>query len=293
MKKWEETEYQVQNWLKNNPLFKGMIIKKLKDGVEGVDLEAFYEHDLESKIAIQVKSWEQDIQLKDIFTFLETLKKPENNYSQGILITKDKGKLTNSAKEKISKYKKENNIKIEIFENPNLKEYQKNSQTFQLRPYQKEAIEAAKEHYRFNDRGILEMACGTGKTFVAKNIIKNLLPEGGLVFFFAPWLSLLEQSIRYLTADDNETLVIPVCSTEDEMISKNNKSLNTEDLNKSHIINLEHLLEKDNLNSFRKKFKYIIVFCTYRSQDRLAEKQEKEILGKTDLIICDEKLIIL
>ncbi|WP_341266372.1 DEAD/DEAH box helicase family protein [Candidatus Phytoplasma fraxini] len=151
--------------------------------------------------------------------------------------------------------------------------------------HQKEALNKAINHYQKHDKGVLEMACGTGKTFVSKKIMKSLLPKGGLIFYFIPWLSLLEQSMNYF--NDAETLTIPVYSTQADIITKKKKNKET-DVILSPIIDLSMLLNSKDLEQYRQKYKYIIIFCTYKSIDKLIEKQQTQLLPKADFIICDE-----
>ncbi len=65
--------------------------------------------------------------------------------------------------------------------------------TRQLRPYQQEAIDAVRDHWREWDRELLVMATGTGKTYTAKCIIEDRLREGS-VLFMAHRDELIEQA---------------------------------------------------------------------------------------------------
>ena len=65
--------------------------------------------------------------------------------------------------------------------------------TRELRPYQREAIDAVHEHWQEWDRELLVMATGTGKTYTAKCIIEDRLRDGS-VLFMAHRDELIEQA---------------------------------------------------------------------------------------------------
>ncbi|MBP5835889.1 type ISP restriction/modification enzyme [Candidatus Phytoplasma meliae] len=275
-------EKKVLQWLHTHPQFKLFdSFEPTKTNTEGIDFIGFIGD--EKIAAIQVKNYASIITGKDIFNFVAVFKK-ENEYQKGIFVNVGEGKLTHKAANTL----RENNIDIiydilvddsekDTRQKPNLK-----SLNYQLYDHQKEAVEKAKSHYQKNDKGILEMACGTGKTFVSKKIMESLLPEGGLVFYFVPWLSLLEQSMYYF--NDDRILTIPVCSTQEEIIKKDREM----DLVESSIIDLSMLLSVKNLNTYRNRYKYIMIFCTYQSRDKLIEQQRLNLLPKADFMICDE-----
>jgi predicted helicase len=60
-----------------------------------------------------------------------------------------------------------------------------------LRPHQKKAVDASIAHFKQNDRGILHMACASGKTLAALRIAESL--DGKLVLVTVPTLSLVSQ----------------------------------------------------------------------------------------------------
>lgn len=65
--------------------------------------------------------------------------------------------------------------------------------TRELRPYQREAIEATHSHWREWTRELLVMATGTGKTYTAKCIMEDRLSHGS-VLFMAHRDELIEQA---------------------------------------------------------------------------------------------------
>jgi predicted helicase len=265
-------EQDCLKWLQQNPLLRSLTnIKQAKTGSKGIDFEA----DLGSKkIAIQVKNKDTKIDTPSLCTFLEILDKPQ--YNGGIFLNFGTGSLTDEAEKKL----KEKNV--HIFNNVVINDELSNLNKHKLRDYQKEAVTEAMEHYKNNNRGLLEMACGTGKTFVSKHIMKSLLPDGGIVFYFVPWINLLEQSTLYF--NDSDILIIPICSQEDKIIKKAEQ----EDLFTTDIMDFSYFLDNPLNSDIKKNYKYIMFFCTYQSHDRLADSQKKGFLPEADLIICDE-----
>ena len=65
--------------------------------------------------------------------------------------------------------------------------------TRQLRPYQREAIDSVRDHWKEWDRELLVMATGTGKTYTAKCIMEDRLNYGS-VLFLAHRDELIEQA---------------------------------------------------------------------------------------------------
>ncbi|MGA0448190.1 MAG: helicase-related protein, partial [Candidatus Phytoplasma pyri] len=112
--------------------------------------------------------------------------------------------------------------------------------------------------------------------------MKKLLPHGGIVFYFVPWISLLEQSSYYF--NDNDILIIPICSKEKEILKKDKD----EDIYETNIMDFSNFLYGENWEEKKKDYKYIIFFCTYQSHQRIAIKQKKRLLPLADLMICDE-----
>ncbi|WP_218644381.1 type ISP restriction/modification enzyme [Candidatus Phytoplasma pruni] len=277
-------EQATKEWLKTHPNFKSFTNIHQPENDKGID---FVADSFDKKVAVQVKNYASKvIDYKDVATFLDLYE--ERQYDLGLLVVFGEGKITAQLKGEL------NQLNIEFFDGSeviNFLEDKKNKAptrlkkdpTVDLLPHQKEALEGAVKHYETNDRGILEMACGTGKTFVSKSIMKTLLPQGGVVFYFVPWLNLLEQSMHYF--DDPDTYVIPVCSKEKEMMNSKGK---TDDSNVSTVVNVEHLLNPENFQLLRDENRYVIVFCTYQSYERIAEKQKNGSLMAADLMISDE-----
>src|SRR5690606_5551563 len=61
----------------------------------------------------------------------------------------------------------------------------------EIRPHQREAIDAVRAGLANADRGKLIMACGTGKTFTALKIAEDMVGAGGRVLYLVPSLALM------------------------------------------------------------------------------------------------------
>jgi len=81
----------------------------------------------------------------------------------------------------------------------------------ELRPYQKEAINAwAENEYR----GILAMATGTGKTIIAIEAIKDFLSEGNIGLIIVPTKTLLKQWYKEIKKYVTNAAIV-CCSSDD------------------------------------------------------------------------------
>ena len=65
-----------------------------------------------------------------------------------------------------------------------------------MRDYQIEALNKLLDYFTINNRGILSMACGTGKTFNSLRIAENETNGKGTVLFLVPSIALLGQTLR-------------------------------------------------------------------------------------------------
>ncbi|MGI3136126.1 MAG: DEAD/DEAH box helicase family protein [Candidatus Phytoplasma vitis] len=238
-------EHNFQKLLELHPSLKSLTnIKQVKTGTKGIDFEAYLGS---KKIAIQVKNKNTTINTSSLYTFLEILDKEEYN-GGGIFVNFGTGLLTADAEKKL----KEKNVRI--VKNAVINDELSNLNNHELRYYQKEAVKEAIEHYKYNNRGLLEMACGTGKTFVSKHIMKSLLPEGGIVFYFVPWINLLEQSALYF--NDSDILIIPICSQEDKIIQKAQK----EDFFETDIMDFSNFLDNPSIQILKKNINILCFF---------------------------------
>ena len=165
-----------------------------------------------------------------------------------------------------------------------------------LRDHQVTAIEDVFNGFKEHDRGILVMACGTGKTFTSLKIAERLAEENGgnaRIMFMVPSLALMSQTLQ----EWNEEVEIPfsawsVCSD----TKVNRRRRNTDDLADLATVDLKTPPTTDAANlseslvTHRHGEGLEVVFCTYQSIDIVHQAQE--LAGDDwqdfDLIICDE-----
>jgi predicted helicase len=160
-----------------------------------------------------------------------------------------------------------------------------------LKPHQQEALDAAGDYYKANERGKMIMACGTGKTFTSLRLAEQETGGSGLVLFLVPSISLLGQSLREWSAQAEKPLrAICVCS--DASVSKAKKS----DDNMASIVDLAlpACTNVDNVVLQLKEYGLhsaepglTVVFSTYQSIEVIS-KAQKRYGREFDLIICDE-----
>lgn len=154
----------------------------------------------------------------------------------------------------------------------------------ELRPHQTDALNAALEHYKENDRGKMIMACGTGKTFTSLRIAESLVQDNGCVLFLAPSISLVGQTLREWTSN-TEREIKPICVCSDTYVSKKKKDDDTGE----RVDNLAMPATTDphKILRYRDDSRLTVVFSTYQSIDSIIEAQK---LGfpEFDLIVCDE-----
>lgn len=160
----------------------------------------------------------------------------------------------------------------------------------ELRPHQKDALNAVRSGLTEADRGKLIMACGTGKTFTGLKIAEDLAGEGKMVLFLVPSLALMSQTIREWTIDSTTPLrSFAVCS--DAQVGKRRKSAH--DIAEIDTHDLDYPATTD-ASKFAKKASAVssdrmtVVFSTYQSIQVIADAQQKHGLPEFDLIICDE-----
>ncbi|MBQ7515555.1 MAG: DEAD/DEAH box helicase, partial [Schwartzia sp.] len=172
------------------------------------------------------------------------------------------------------------------------------------RPHQQDAIDAAHQYYKTNERGKLIMACGTGKTYAALKIAERETDGHGFVLFLVPSIALLAQTLsEWSKYAENDMDAICVCSdaaaskeTGDEMHSVDLALPATTDSKQ-----VASRIRQARLRAIAAKEKsgMTVVFSTYQSAE-IVSKAQKELLSKAnagekaagvytfDLIICDE-----
>ncbi|MDR1870356.1 MAG: DEAD/DEAH box helicase family protein [Deltaproteobacteria bacterium] len=162
-----------------------------------------------------------------------------------------------------------------------------------LRPHQITALEKTLEHFLTKDRGIIAMACGTGKTIASLRIAESQTKGRGLVLFLAPSIALISQTLtEWSTEALNPIHSICVCSDPtvsegDKKIQDDQLSFGVENLALPASTNVESIVKQIRKGEQRFSDRLTVVFSTYQSIDRVSEALKK--LNKTvDLIICDE-----
>ena len=160
----------------------------------------------------------------------------------------------------------------------------------EIRPHQKEALEAVRAGLTEADRGKLIMACGTGKTYTGLKIAEGMAGAGKMVLFLVPSLALMSQTVREWTIDTATPMrAFAVCS--DVQVGKRRKSdsdiaeIEVHDLDYPATTNPAKLAQKAALPAFDRM---TVVFSTYQSIQVISDAQHKHNLPAFDLIICDE-----
>ncbi|MCL2743059.1 MAG: DEAD/DEAH box helicase family protein [Planctomycetaceae bacterium] len=182
----------------------------------------------------------------------------------------------------------------------NIDELPKAKQTLHInprepRPYQTEAINAMRQHYftEGNERGILMMACGTGKTYTALKIAEEIYlrrqPDESAVRIVVccPSISLVDQTMKaWIEAAKVPLAVIPVCSDSD--VGRSRKAEDRDDISAASVYrattNTEQLIQRYNETP---KQGLIVIITTYQSLGKVHELQAKAKLN-IDMLICDE-----
>lgn len=176
--------------------------------------------------------------------------------------------------------------------------------TQNLRSYQKEALENIQKAFveEKETKGILVMACGTGKTFTSLKLVESL--DVKFVLFLVPTIALIEQVAKeYNQQASKEQFNLIVCSdatvkTRDKTI-KRDEDQDTIDMSIKELKMLTGRVATTNTDDILKWFKeskesenidkICITFSTYHSLDRIKEAYDKEpSLPIFDLVLCDE-----
>ena len=159
-----------------------------------------------------------------------------------------------------------------------------------LRPHQKKAFDAVTQAFESQtDRGMLVMACGTGKTLTALRIAEHMAGPQGHVLVLTPSLSLVNQTIHSWHHDTQLSLrSFAVCSDRSVGTRKSEDLLEIKksDLVIPATVDAQHLSQK--LGSIRDPKAMCVIFATYHSIHVISEAQKKHQLPDFDLIIADE-----
>lgn len=154
-------------------------------------------------------------------------------------------------------------------------------------PHQREAIDACLQKFQQHDRGQLIMACGTGKTITSLRLTEEMLPEGSLVLFLAPSISLVAQTMRVWANQSKRNLrCAMVCSDE----TASNAEGDTWESSLSDIpypATTDPAALHNQIKRFDRTQGVNVVFSTYQSIQVVSDAQRMG-LDPFDLIVCDE-----
>ncbi|WP_421853122.1 DEAD/DEAH box helicase [Novosphingobium sp.] len=159
-----------------------------------------------------------------------------------------------------------------------------------VRPHQRDAMDAVRSGLATADRGKLIMACGTGKTFTALKIAEDLAGPGKYVLFLVPSLALMSQTVREWSIDTATPLrAFAVCS--DAQVGKHNKG--KDDIGDIDVHDLAHPATTDPAKLAAKANapapdEMTVVFSTYQSIQVISNAQKDHGFPEFDLIVCDE-----
>ncbi len=163
------------------------------------------------------------------------------------------------------------------------------------RPHQVKAIENVVKGLRNEGkRGMLIMACGTGKTFTSLRVAEELCGQSGKVLYLVPSLALMAQTVREWAADTIQSPhFLAVCS--DAQVGR--RKPRGKDKDKDRIAmdasDLGFHVTTDPAKitegvACGEKERFTVVFATYQSLRKVREAQQEHGLLEFDLTICDE-----
>lgn len=166
------------------------------------------------------------------------------------------------------------------------------------RKHQLKAIDAAHEYFKTESRGKFIMACGTGKTYTALNVVERETNKTGFALFLVPSIALLSQTLREWM-NDTSGVIYPVCICSDASSSKIKKAADLDDTSTVDLpypatTDLQSAMQQLRMRRHQQAQKggMVIIFSTYQSievvhnvQKRLLDEGEKAIF---DIIVCDE-----
>lgn len=158
-----------------------------------------------------------------------------------------------------------------------------------LRPHQQEAIADVDAGFKEHDRGKLIMACGTGKTFTGLKLAEQQVPEGGIILFLVPSISLLSQTLREWTAQTERPFhAYAICS--DSKVGK--RKGDDDDMGVVDLAYPAHtkpgVLAKQIEAAPVQENGFHVVFSTYQSLKVITDAQARHGLAPFDLVISDE-----
>ncbi|MDR1167180.1 MAG: DEAD/DEAH box helicase family protein, partial [Deltaproteobacteria bacterium] len=164
----------------------------------------------------------------------------------------------------------------------------------ELRDYQREAVEKAREHYASRARGKVILPCGTGKTLQSLKIAESETDGRGFVLFLAPSIALVGQTLREWSVDAAKPF-FGFCVCSDPTVSEGSSRLSDEEDGDSYrTVDLplpvttspkliaEYLSQGARLHGDR----LTIVFSTYHSAGAVSAGAKKAKVS-FDIMVCD------
>jgi predicted helicase len=147
------------------------------------------------------------------------------------------------------------------------------------RPHQRRAVKEILSGLETNERGQVVMACGTGKTLVARFLHDQVASRRTLVL--VPSLSLLKQSLReWLLVGPFDYLA--VCSDDTVAPDDTDAMVST-----TTELGVPVTTDTAMIAAFLRKRGTRVVFATYQSSRRIAEAQTGGV-PRFDLVVADE-----
>ena len=161
------------------------------------------------------------------------------------------------------------------------------SQKFEMRPHQEKAVADVIDGFSNACRGKLIMPCGSGKTFTSQNIAEQLVGAGGSVIVAVPSISLLSQSMREWSRQQNGIphRYLGVCSdkaagtTHEDEFSQEIYELDVPVTTKSDVLAEQMSRETPD--------EMLVIFTTYQSLPKVKKAQDKSGIV-FDLALLDE-----
>ena len=159
--------------------------------------------------------------------------------------------------------------------------------------HQREAIDAANEHFKNASRGRLIMACGTGKTFTALRIAEREAVTERLALVLVPSIALVGQLLReWMSHASRRINAVCVCS--DPKVSQSRQKIDdsvgfaTLDLAYPATTDAAKITTQcQNFKNTASPDSLTVIFSTYQSI-KVVEEAQCAGLPEFDIIICDE-----
>jgi predicted helicase len=145
-------------------------------------------------------------------------------------------------------------------------------------PHQNDASHAVIEIFKIKDRASIVAPCGSGKSIIGVEVLRQLHAAKRVVFF-APSLALIGQTVEVWREEGllSNRRVLCVCSDE---------SLAEEDDVNQIDVNIQVTTDPDDVKAFLKTQDHPIIFCTYQSSNILKNGLPKKF--SFDFGIFDE-----